>query len=126
MKRSELPSQKKYRANHPSVSFRLKKDDKDRLDAITRVTGKTLTQFMTEFIHEKMEPYEEPAELMYAILDYSDWVDRLEKEEKFTVPCPVCGKPMYFSSNDSNWKTKVYPKLTEAFSKWHHTACKPK
>ena len=30
---------------------------------------------MTEFIHEKMEPYKEPAELMYAILDYSDWVD---------------------------------------------------
>jgi hypothetical protein len=126
MKRSELPSQKKYRENHPSVSFRLKKGDKARLDAIVRVTGKTLSQFITEFIYDKMEPYEEMTELRCGIIDYSNWVDRLEKEEKFTLPCSVCGKPMKFSSNDSNWKTEVYPVLRRSFAKWMHIACERK
>ena len=50
------------------------------------------------------------------------WVRR--NEDNFRVPCSICGKPMYFSSNDSNWESKVKPTLYQAFKNWCHTRCK--
>jgi len=40
----------------------------------------------------------------------------------FTVPCPVCGKPMVFTHRDDNWpKVKII--LREAFRDWAHVEC---
>jgi hypothetical protein len=43
-------------------------------------------------------------------------------EDNFRVPCSICGKPMHFSSRNSNWE-KVKPLLDDAFSDWHHIKC---
>jgi len=40
----------------------------------------------------------------------------------FTVPCPVCGKPMVFTHRDDNWP-KVKAILREAFRDWAHVEC---
>ena len=45
------------------------------------------------------------------------------KIEHFTVQCPVCGKPMYFSSDDPEWETEVKPELKRAFFNWRHESC---
>jgi hypothetical protein len=46
-------------------------------------------------------------------------------EENFRVPCSICGKPMYFSSLDSNWKdAREY--LYAAFRNSSHARCKEK
>ncbi len=126
MKRSEYPSQKNYRENNPSVSFRLKIEDKARLDAIIKATGKPLSQWMTDFIHYKIDPNEEISELVERIDTLEEYINKSDTGEHFTVPCSVCGKPMYFSSKHSNWQTETYPKLIEAFGKSRHKKCKPK
>ena len=45
-----------------------------------------------------------------------------ENEDNFRAPCSVCGKPMYFSQNNSNWE-EVKKTLHPAFANWHHTTC---
>jgi len=52
----------------------------------------------------------------------AEWVRR--NEDNFRVPCSICGEPMYFSSNDSNWESKVKPTLYQAFKNWYHVRCK--
>jgi len=51
----------------------------------------------------------------------ANWVRN--NEDNFRVPCSICGEPMYFSSNDSNWESKVKPTLYQAFRNWHHVRC---
>jgi hypothetical protein len=132
MKRSEYPSQKKYRENNPSISFRLKRQDKEKLDAIIEASCKPLSRWMTDFLHDKLDPNEVNSELA-DLIDchiglYKELYDELETvktEARFSVPCSVCGKPMNFSSKDSDWTLKYYPVLERAFTKWHHHQCKP-
>jgi len=45
-------------------------------------------------------------------------------EDNFRVPCSICGEPMYFSSNNSNWESEVKPTLYQAFKNWYHVRCK--
>jgi hypothetical protein len=44
-------------------------------------------------------------------------------EDNFHVSCAICGKPMTFSSRDNNWEEEKKI-LYQAFSSWHHSACK--
>jgi hypothetical protein len=40
------------------------------------------------------------------------------------LPCSVCGKMMFFSSNDANFADQ-YEVLKEAFKNWSHGHCSP-
>ena len=46
-------------------------------------------------------------------------------EDNFRIPCRICGKPMYFSSLNSDWKD-VRDILYAAFGNWVHIRCKEK
>ncbi len=67
MKRKEFPSQKKYRMNNPSITFRLKKGDKEKLDAILKASGMPLSKWMTHFVHDMMDPNGETSALVKKI-----------------------------------------------------------
>jgi len=127
MTKKEFPSQERYRKNHPTVTFRLLKKDKARLDAIIKGTGMPLSQWATDFIHNHIDPDEKISELVGKINTLEEYINGLENEERFTVPCSVCGELMYLSSNNLNWMTEVQPILKQAFSNWYHVkTCKPK
>lgn len=44
-------------------------------------------------------------------------------ETHFEVPCSVCGKPMKFSSKESNFEKEVKATLHNAFKNWSHVTC---
>ena len=48
------------------------------------------------------------------------WVRR--NEHAWHMPCGVCGKMMFFSSNDANFADQ-FEVLTKAFKTWHHSTC---
>jgi len=125
-KRSEWPSTIKYKENHPAVSFRLPLEDKERLDTILKATGKPISRFMIDFLHNELDPKRELSELGEQMESINAWIESTDVGEHFSVPCPVCKKPMTFSASQSDWKSMVYPKLNEIFGRWHHTKCKPK
>ncbi|MGD0079685.1 MAG: hypothetical protein ABSB80_03440 [Methanoregula sp.] len=138
MKRCDLPSQKRYRENHPASSFRLKRPDKEKLDAIIEESGKPLSQWVANFINGEIAPQQEISELANNYDACKEWafeldsknkelerrIKEMENEGKFILSCSVCGKAMFFSSKDSNWKTEIYPKLKEIFGKRCHIKCK--
>jgi hypothetical protein len=45
-------------------------------------------------------------------------------EYAWHLPCSVCGKLIFFSSNDANF-ADAYEVLKEAFKDWHHSSCSP-
>jgi len=124
MKRKEFPSQKKYRMNNPSITFRLEKGDKEKLNAIIKASGMPLSTWMTHFVQDIMDPNGETSELVKRIQELEELTKVLATERQFNIPCPVCGKPMYFSSNQTNWNTEIYPILKKAFGNRRHIACK--
>jgi len=127
MKRKEYPSQKKYRTNNPAITFRLKKEDRAKLNVIIKGSGKLLSEWMTDFIHEKMDLNGETSKLVAKINALEQKNKVLETIERFSVPCPVCEDPLKFSSKRPNWTPTVQPILKKAFSNWHHVPpCKPK
>lgn len=44
-------------------------------------------------------------------------------ENNWRVPCGKCGKPMFFSSRESNWESQLKPVLYKAFAGWSHVSC---
>ena len=125
MTKKLFPSQERYLKSHPSITFRLKKDEKEKLDSIIKETGKSLSTWMSEFILNKLAPYEENSKLLKKVAALEAQKKELAAERRFNVPCPNCGEVMFFSSKDSNWKTEIYPVLLHAFSEWQHVDCEP-
>ena len=86
---------------------------------------------MTDFIHEKMDLNEETSKLADKCDGFREYAleleaknKDLEKEEKFIIPCSICGDALTLSSKMHKWKTKISPILNEAFSTWFHGECK--
>jgi hypothetical protein len=126
MKKKKLfPSQKTYQMNNPSTTFRLKKDDKKKLTAVVKASEMSLSRWITAFLRDELFPYSEHSTLMERIAALEEKNKELASERRFNVPCPVCQKPMMFSSKHSNWKTEIYPELVKTFGRWHHHECKP-
>src|SRR5208337_300372 len=125
MTKKIFPSQERYLKSHPSITFRLKKDEKERLDSIIKETGKPLSEWMSDFILDKLAPYEENSKLLKKLTVLEVQKKELANERRFKVPCPGCGKALIFSSNDYNWKSEIYPELKRTFSNWYHTDCEP-
>ena len=126
MKKKEYPSQKRYRTNNPAITFRLKRQDKERLDTIVKATGKPISKWLFDFINDKIDTQGEISKLVIRIHELEEKNKELANERRFNVPCSICGKPIYFSSKLSIWNPKVYPILKQAFSTWYHSTCKPK
>ncbi len=54
---------------------------------------------------------------------YKDGYNDAMQIEHFSIPCPICGEPMIFKSDEDIWETEIKPKLIEAFSRWRHKEC---
>ena len=114
------PSQIRYLEKNPIVSFRLKKEEREKLRKVVKKSGESVSNWVSDFVKGKLKVEEEIEELKKQI-------ERLKKENagiiRFKVPCCVCGKDVTFSSNDPNWENRIYPILKNALSDWGHADC---
>ena len=131
------PSQIKYQENNPIVSFRLKKEYKERLQKILEKENISVSKWVSDFIEGRIETFEikeeltklntEKAELEEEIDVLNDKIeDKIEDLDiiRFKVPCKICGEDIIFTDRKKNWDTKVYPILKNAFKNWYHGDCK--
>ena len=112
--KKKSPSRENYEKENPTVSGRMPKEKHDKLLAVLRSLGLSLTNLLVSFADEyevkvipineaKKEGYEE-AKNLYMV----------------TFPCDVCGKPIPIKN----------PKTKEAVSKymtehgWAHAECR--
>jgi len=120
-RKKKTPSRIKYEHNHPTVSFRVSKELKDRLEAVKKAEGKSNTDVLkvgvgllevkvSEEKEAKRQGYKEGFEKGYE-----------EPKNRYMVPypCYICVKPIAITS----------PKTKEVVSKfltehgWGHTKC---
>jgi SMC interacting uncharacterized protein involved in chromosome segregation len=138
------PSQIKYQENNPIVSFRLKKEYKERVQKILEKENISVSKWVSDFIEGRIETFEikeeltklntEKAELEKEIDELEEEIDVLNDkiEDKiedldiirFKVPCKICGEDIIFTDRKKNWNTTVYPELRKAFKSWRHGDCK--
>ena len=128
---------------HPRISLYLKKDEYEKLKSLAMSKGMSVKELIMSLIQGFNKYYEEIYEkgfdegreegfdfaLQVFYEDpagfYKFFKEKYPDVEPalFTVPCPICGKPMIFTHKSENWGTKIKPTLYSAFRQWRHIKC---
>ena len=122
-----FPSQIRYREKNPVISFRLKKEEKEKLDEIVKDTNTSVSKWVSDFVRGKVENEDEKLRLLERnmVLEKENETlqKKIENKIRFKVPCSVCGNDLVFEPSDENWKSGIYPTLKKAFEDWYHVDC---
>lgn len=106
------PSRIRYEASHPTVSFRVTKEEYAKLQAMRKKTGLSLGEVARRVLElrkkEVDEAYERGLRAGYG---------------RFDVPCKVCSKPMNFDLKLQR-DAEAAADVRKTFSTWRHTTCK--
>jgi hypothetical protein len=128
-KKRLFPSQKRYLEKNPIVSFRLKKEEKEKLKEIVNNTNTSVSKWVSDFVRRKVENEEEKLNLLKENEVLKDTIEELRTKIgtiiRFKIPCPVCGKDIVVTPSYLNrdWDTDIYPRLKEAFKGEIHVSC---
>jgi len=122
-----FPSQIRYLENNPVISFRLKKEEKEKLKEIVKDTNTSVSEWVSDFVRGKAENEEEKLRLLKenrALKKTNKTLrTKIKNVIRFKVPCSVCGNDLVFEPSDENWESRIYPILKEAFKDWCHDDC---
>lgn len=122
-----FPSQIKYREKNPIVSFRLKKEEKEKLREIVKNSNTPVSKWVSDFVRGKAEKEDEKLKLLEENKALKDTIERFREENeivmRFKVPCSICGKDILVTSLGGNWNSYTYPKLKQAFKDARHVSC---
>ncbi len=105
------PSRLKYEAAHPTVSFRLTKEEHAKLEAMRKRSGLSLAEMARRVLDirkkELDEAYDRGFHAAYG---------------RFDLPCKVCGKSMHFDLKLER-DAEAAAAIRQTFSTWRHTNC---
>jgi len=122
-----FPSQIRYLEKNPVISFRLKKEEKEKLDEIVKDTNTSVSKWVSDFVRGKVENEEEKLRLLEENKVLEKGNKKLRKKIgtiiRIKVPCSVCGNDLVFEPSDEKWKSEIYPTLKKTFNNWHHDDC---
>ena len=119
-----FPSQIRYLEKNPVISFRLKKEEKEKLEEIVKETNTSVSKWVSDFVRGKVENEDEKLRL----LKENKALEKANKKLRtkigtiirFKVPCSVCGKDIVVTPTYSDWDSYIYPRLVVAFK---HERC---
>jgi hypothetical protein len=90
-----FPSQIRYLEKNPIVSFRLKKEEKEKLEEIVKNTNSSVSEWVSDFVRGKVENEEEKLKLLERnnVLEKANKIlqTKIENVIRFKVPCSVWG-----------------------------------
>lgn len=122
-----FPSQIRYLEKNPVISFRLKKEEKEKLDEIVKDTNTSVSEWVSDFVRGKLENEDEKLRLLERNmgLEKANGIlrEKIDDVIRFKVPCSICGKDLVFEPSDENWESDIYPTLIEVFEDWNHVDC---
>jgi hypothetical protein len=109
----KLPSEEKYDKNHPTVSARIPREKRDKLNAVLRSLGVSLANLLVSFADAyeiKVKPLDEARQ---------EASEKAEKRFMVTYECNVCGKSIQITN--PNVKKAAGSYMTE--HGWGHSGC---
>ena len=118
MGKHKPPSRLRYEQANPTITIRLTRELKDILDSYRG--SLSYPKAIQQLLNEKSDVLA----LKTEIEGMMGYIEKLEGESKFTIPCKICGEGMCFRSSDKIWESKVYPILEQAFRNWYHGSCR--
>jgi len=120
-KRKKTPSRMKYEQSHPTFSFRIYEDLKDKVENVKRAEGITNTNIVEAGVglfEVKVKKEEEIRQQAYD----EGWEKGIQQaEELYAVPyqCSVCGKEIIVDTQDEKKAIKTYMREHG----WGHRDC---
>jgi hypothetical protein len=120
-KKRKTPSRIKYEHDHPTVSFRTFGELKDRLQAVKKAEGKSVTDVMkvgVGLLEVKISKEREARKQGYDE-GFNDGYEKAEALYKVTYPCKVCRKMLTVTSKEEKEAIKRY--MLE--HGWGHAEC---
>ena len=121
MEKKDYPSQKRYLDKNPVVSFRLTKEEKEKLDAIADGEDMTPGQYVRNFLKGIIDEREKEHELYDRA--FHDGLDEGEKVWQIWYYCNVCGEQIDIEPQSESHK-KIIRLMKE--SRWGHKSCHDK
>lgn len=125
-----FPSQIRYLEKNPIISFRLKKEEKEKLEEIVKNTNSSVSKWVSDFVRGKVENEEERLKLSEENEILKKTNERLKRENenviRYKVPCSVCGEYIFATLSYNDWNSYIFPKLINegAFRGVHHDYCR--
>jgi hypothetical protein len=109
------PSQKKYNIDNPPITFRMKKEDKVKIDKLAEVTGKSIGDLAREFFFH-------PEKGIFEFFHHGihEGLQIASEQNGFYFYCAVCGEKIYISPN-SEIHNAVIQYLEQ--QGWGHAGC---
>jgi len=109
------PSQIRYYDEHPAMTFRLRKEEKEILKLLVERSGKSISQLVRETLlgaeKSNSEPYEK---------GFNDGYNKAALEWKVFYFCKVCGEMIYITPTSDSHEALV--KYMDEHG-WGHTKC---
>ncbi len=126
-----FPSQIRYLERNPIVSFRLKKEEKEKLEEIVKNTNTSVSKWVSDFVRGKVENEEEKLKLLEENKGLKNTIENLRTKIgttiRFKIPCSVCGKDFVVAPYlYTDWDSYIYPRLVEAFKCERCDSCRNK
>ena len=121
-----FPSQIRYLEKNPIVSFRLKKEEKEKLEEIVEKTNTSVSKWVSDFVRGKIENEDEKLKLLEENNELNNTVEQLRKKIgtiiRFKIPCSICGRDVVITPSYlyRDWDSNIYPILREVFK---HERC---
>ena len=104
------PSKIRYDQSHPTVSFRVKREDYDKMKKLLNQKGQSIADFFKEALGIQEESYQKA---------YDKGYEDAKKEYAVRYRCNVCNEWMEITSD----KGKECARETMESHKWGHTEC---
>lgn len=105
------PSRIRYEAIHPTVSFRVTKQEYATLQAMRKKSGLSLGEMARRVLQVRMKEVDEVYNRGFRA-GYG----------RFDLTCKVCGKPMKFDLK-AKQDAEALAVVRKIFSSWRHTTC---
>lgn len=120
------PSQEKYLAENPAITCRVKKEEKEKIDRLVEITGKSISQIIRETLFYAEKEYSDVYDKGYEEghdfgLDYGYRKGKIDWQIK--IPCDCCEEDLYLVPN-SDWHKVIKDYLKKC--NWGHKECHEK
>lgn len=115
--RSGPPAKARYDAKFPVVSFRVTMEQAEKLDVLTKVSGKSHGGIMREALQLEIGK----SDAIYR-QGYRDGFHKAKEKYIVKVWCNVCGEPIVVIGDDM--VLKVGDAVARIYN-WYHRDCKP-
>jgi len=123
----KFPSQIRYEENNPTITFRVKKEEKELIEVLAKDAGKSISTLVRMALLDVQKEFTEALCEMWnkgeddGFDKGNKWgYQKAKQEYEITYPCSICGELCYIHPNSDCHKDVMQFLKKEG---WRHAKC---